>query len=416
MNETKQLPEGWKEDLLGNIFHTTSGGTPSRKNVEYYNGNILWVKSGELDKGLITDTEEKITEEAVKNSSAKIFPKGTLLIALYGATIGKLGFLGVDATTNQAICGIFENDKMSLKFLYHYLFHKRNKLIEQGAGGAQPNISQTILKNLVVPIPPLPEQHRIVGKIEELFSSLEKGIECLKTAQAQLLTYRQAVLKYAFEGKLTHPNLPEGSLPAGWEEKKIHEISDVFGGLAFKSGNFKSEGKYQVLRIGNIKQGRIRLEENPVFLSIIDEKTVTKGLLKINDIVITQTGTKGKRDYGFTALIKKDKLLLNQRNAVIRCNTSCLPKFLQFYTWTDLFRNQFFANETGNVGQGNVGVKGITDTIIFLPSLPEQESIVGEIETRLSVCDSVQASIEANLTKAGVLRQSILKRAFEGKL
>src|SRR4051812_32859977 len=103
---------------LGNVFKTTSGGTPSRKNPDYFKGNIPWVKSGELESNVIVETEEKISEEAIKNSSAKLFPKGTLLIALYGATIGKLARLGIDAATNQAVCGIFENEEHDHQYLY----------------------------------------------------------------------------------------------------------------------------------------------------------------------------------------------------------------------------------------------------------------------------------------------------------
>ena len=202
MSKTK-LPKDWQIKTLGEVCETTSGGTPSRGNASYYNGTIPWVKSGELNKGVIYDTEEKITEEAIKNSSAKIFPKGTLLIALYGATIGKLAFLGVDAATNQAVCGIYQNDSIDSKYIYNFLFHKKQDLVKQGIGGAQPNISQTILKKLAIPLPPLETQQAIVSKIEELFSELDKGIEDLKTAQQQLKTYRQSVLKWAFEGKLT---------------------------------------------------------------------------------------------------------------------------------------------------------------------------------------------------------------------
>ena len=112
----------WKTALLGSIAETTSGGTPDKKHLDYYeNGNILWVRSGELDKGIIYDTEIKITEAGLQNSSAKVFPSGTLLIALYGASIGKLAFLGKPAATNQAICAIFQNEKVSLKYLYYYL-------------------------------------------------------------------------------------------------------------------------------------------------------------------------------------------------------------------------------------------------------------------------------------------------------
>ena len=197
------MREDWTEIELGNICFTTSGGTPSRQNKSFYEGKIPWVKSGELDKGIILDSEEHITEEAIKKSSAKVFPKGTLLFALYGATIGKMATLGVEAATNQAICGIYENDILISKYLYHYLSNKKRKLIGQGIGGAQPNISQTILKKLIIPISPLPEQRAIVAKIEELFSDLDKGIADLKKAEYQLKVYRQAVLKKAFE-KLTN--------------------------------------------------------------------------------------------------------------------------------------------------------------------------------------------------------------------
>ena len=269
---------------------------------------------------------------------------------------------------------------------------------------------------LSVPLPPFSEQQRIVDKIEELFSRLDKGIESLKTAQQQLKVYRLAVLKWAFEGKLTNKNVKKGELPGGWTEKKVSEIADIFGGYAFKSGEFKQKGKYQVLRMGNIRPGILRYDEKAVFLEDVEEGVLNRALLKQNDVVISQTGTKGKRDYGFTALIPKTNLLLNQRIAAIRCNEKCLPKFFLYFTWTDRFKNQYFANETGNVGQGNVGMKAVTDTLVYLPSIEDQHTIVAEIESRLSVCDKIEESIEQSLKQSESLRQSILKKAFEGKL
>lgn len=141
--EFDHLPDDWKCKPLGEICKTTSGGTPSRKIAEYYIGNIPWVKSGELNNGIITRTEETISQEAINQSSAKVFPKGTLLIALYGATIGKLAFLNIDAATNQAVCAIFENDEVDLKFMYYFLLMQRPNIIASGIGGAQPNISQS---------------------------------------------------------------------------------------------------------------------------------------------------------------------------------------------------------------------------------------------------------------------------------
>lgn len=193
----------WITEELGNIAKTTSGGTPSKKHPEYYGGTIPWVRSGELDSGIILDTEIKITELGLQNSSAKMFPKGTLLIALYGATIGKLGFLGIDACTNQAVCAIFENDKVILKYLYYYLLLHRADLIEQGVGGAQPNISQTILKKLVVSYPEdKAEQEAIVSKIEEQISMCDNLKATLLSMQAQLEVFKLSLLKKSLGGDL----------------------------------------------------------------------------------------------------------------------------------------------------------------------------------------------------------------------
>lgn len=267
-----------------------------------------------------------------------------------------------------------------------------------------------------VPIAPLNEQKRIIAKLEQLLTDLDKGIEYLETTKQQLKVYRQAVLKWAFEGKLTNKDVKDGELPNAWDSKKVSQVADTFGGYAFKSGDFESQGNFQVIRMGNVRPGILRLDESPVFISNLDEKALSKAILKVNDIIVTQTGTKGKRDYGFTALISKDNLLLNQRIAAIRCNEDCVPRFLLYYTWTNKFKDQFFANETGNVGQGNVGMKAVTDTIIWIPKPSEQIKVVSEIESRLSVCDKIEETIESSLQQAEALRLSIIKKAFEGKL
>lgn len=198
-----ELPKSWVWTRLGELCKTTSGGTPNRKRQDYFGGNIPWLKSGELNYNIIRSVEEFITEQGLKNSSAKIIPKGTLLIALYGATVGKLGILGIDAAINQAICAIFTPTYLDKKYLYWYLSTYRNKLLNARKGGAQPNISQQIVKNIILPFPPICEQHRIVTKIEELFTKLDTGVATLKKVKVQLKRYRQAVLKYAFEGKLS---------------------------------------------------------------------------------------------------------------------------------------------------------------------------------------------------------------------
>ena len=294
----------WKKEPLGKICKTTSGGTPSRKNQSYYqNGTIPWVKSGELENNIITTSEEFITEEGLLNSSAKIFPAGTLLIALYGATIGKLAFLGIDAATNQAVCGIFQNENVSLKYLYYYLLFQRPNLIKQGVGGAQPNISQTILKKLEISYPDsITEQQRIVARIEELFSELDKAVGTLKTIKEQLDVYRQAVLVDIFSQE--HPL------------RQLKEISVALSGFAFKSKNYTPDGKYTVIKIGNVKDGYLDFSRDKTRTNEVTDRILQKYLLKQGDCLITLTGTRGKRDYGFVSMIERQTdYLLNQRVA-----------------------------------------------------------------------------------------------------
>lgn len=148
---------------MGEVCDTTSGGTPLKSKNEYYeNGTIPWLKSGEVDQGLIYKSEEMITEKGLKNSSAKMFPKDTVLVAMYGATAGKVGLLKFEASTNQAICGILPNDKFIPEFLYFYLRSQTQKMVSLSSGGAQPNISQNIIRKLKIPILPKDVQSRII--------------------------------------------------------------------------------------------------------------------------------------------------------------------------------------------------------------------------------------------------------------
>ncbi len=414
MNEEKnikELPKGWKWMKLGEVCDTTSGGTPSRREPKYYNGNIPWVKSGELDKGLITDTEEKISEEAIKNSSAKIFPKGTLLIALYGATIGKLAFLGIDAATNQAVCGIYKNEIVDSNFLYNFLFHKKSKLVKQGFGGAQPNISQTILKDLDISLPPLPTQHAIVAKIEALLSEVDKGTETLRQARQQLKVYRQAVLKWAFEGKLTNENVKEGELPEGWKKVVLGDVCEsVEYGSATKS---KESGKVPVLRMGNIQNGRFNWDD---LVYTDDDNEIKKYLLKKDDVLFNRTNS--AELVGKTAIYKEERpaifagylIRINRIKELLNAN------FINYYL------NSLDAKKYGNsvrsfgVNQSNINGTKLKSYPLSLPPLTEQEKIVQEIESRLSVADKLEESIAQSLQQAEALKQSILKKAFEGRL
>ena len=186
---------GWEIIKLGNVCKTTSGGTPSKGHPEYYEeGNIPWLRSGEVSKMNIYETELFITEEGLNNSSAKWFPKDTVVIAMYGATVGQVGILRNPMTTNQAICGIFPNETFTPIFLYHFLLSKKAEYLEIATGGAQANISQNIVRETTICCPPLTLQQEFASKIE----AIEKQKELIAKSIKETETLFNSRMDYYF--------------------------------------------------------------------------------------------------------------------------------------------------------------------------------------------------------------------------
>lgn len=195
----------WQVKKLGEIAVTSSGGTPSRNNAEFWeNGSFYWIKSGELSDDYINYSEEKITQLAIDNSSSKILDKNTILVAMYGATVGKLGILNTQAATNQAICAIANKQKplFCVKFLYYYLLSIRPRMINDAFGGAQKNISQSYLRQLPIPLPALSEQNLIVSEIEKRFKAADSALNLIEQNLKKAEILKQSILSKAFNGRL----------------------------------------------------------------------------------------------------------------------------------------------------------------------------------------------------------------------
>ena len=420
----------WKKEPLGKICKTTSGGTPSRKNQSYYqNGTIPWVKSGELENNIITTSEEFITEEGLLNSSAKIFPAGTLLIALYGATIGKLAFLGIDAATNQAVCGIFQNENVALKYLYYYLLFQRPNLIKQGVGGAQPNISQTILKKLEISYPDsITEQQRIVTRIEELFSELDKAVDTLKTTKEQLEVYRQAILQQAFIGNSNY-HKRKSSIPKA-------EFKPVDAKELVQLASLPQEWKYVYLSdLGNLSRGKSshrprndpKLFENGVypFFQTGDVKGTQKDLYncekKYNDVGLAQSklwpaGTLCitiAANIAETCFLGVDGCFPDSIVGFIPNDNLVLKEYIRFFIEASKLKLWAYAPATA---QKNINLSTLENLIVPYCGIEEQQYIVQKIEEIDSVCNKLEQTIDIALAQADAIRQSILKQAFEGTM
>lgn len=168
------IPETWIWIRVGDVGSWGSGATPPRTNPAYYGGSIPWLKTGDLNDGFIKEVPEFITELALEKTSVRLNPVGSVLMAMYGATIGKLGILEIPVTTNQACCACIPYAGMYNKYLFYYLMSMRQTYIGMAEGGAQPNISKEKIVNSILPLPPLEEQHRIVAKLEEILPLCER--------------------------------------------------------------------------------------------------------------------------------------------------------------------------------------------------------------------------------------------------
>lgn len=391
----------WKTEPLGNIAFMTSGGTPSRKNLGYYtNGTIPWVRSGELENGAIRDTEIKITQAGLNESSAKIFPKGTLLIALYGATIGKLAYLDIDACTNQAVCGIFENDKVTLKYLYYYLLFQRPNLVKQGIGGAQPNISQTILKKLIVHYPvDKVEQMRIVARIEELFSELDNGVETLRKTKQHLAVYRQAVVKAVLDAHCVGANVAN-----------IGEVChDVKVGIVIKPTQYYvASGGVRAFRNANVRRNYIE-DDDWAMISLDGHERNSRSIVHAGDVLVARSGV----NLGMACAVPEQYDGYNAIDVVIAVpkQDRVLSRYLAYYTNSPYGISTVKRNQRG-VAQGHLNTTVYQKLQILLPPIGVQKSIIEEIEAQLSSCDSIEKTVDTALQQADAMRQGILKRSF----
>jgi len=211
-SELGMIPKGWKAKKLGDLYDTSSGGTPSRRKTEYYqDGTINWLKTKELNDNFIFETEEKITELGLENSSAKVFPKNTVIIAMYGATVGKLGILSEPSSTNQACCAVIEkNQSFSYVLVYLYLLFNRTKIVGLANGGAQQNINQQIIRDLPIVVPTEKALNIIQPKLLELF-------ELIRTNEQEnryLINLRDYLL----------PRLLSGEIDVSQAEKQVEEV------------------------------------------------------------------------------------------------------------------------------------------------------------------------------------------------
>lgn len=408
------LPLGWEWKKLNDLCKTTSGGTPSRGNPGYFSGDIPWIKSGELNDGLITDSEEHITAYAIESSNAKKLLKGTLLIAMYGATVGKLGILDIEAATNQAVCAIFPGELLNRNYLFWFLKSYRKDLIQASFGGAQPNISQALIKRIEVPIPfpdnkekSLDIQNRIVQKIENAADELAEARRLHEKIVADTNRLMDAVLAEVLPD-------PEIGLPERWGAIPLSALVSEEPNQIIPSDH--PTDTYNYWGLDAISEGQIA-EPPPNYIQGSDIKSTcvsfsSKHVLYsklrpyLNKVIVPSVNGIGSTEW-----------------VVYEPNPNLLRReYFAFVMRTKWFVNLASGSSYGaRMPRANKSVlREIKIPIPFIAdpiqSLSIQEQIIERISQFSSDVDSMQKGNAQQERLLAQLEQSILVQAFRGEL
>ena len=407
-----KLPKDWKWVKLSEIGKIISGGTPSTSISEYWEGNINWIAPSDLTgyKNIrIKSGKKSITELGLKKSSARLMPKGSVLFSCR-APIGYTVIADDELCTNQGFKSIIPYDFVNSLYIYYFLKASKQEAEKVASGTTFKEISLKSFSELSFPLPPIESQQATISKIEELFSELDKGIEDLKTAQLQLKTYRQSVLKWAFEGKLTNENVKDGELPKGWKIVDLKEVCEVKRGKSKHRPRNAPElygGNYPFIQTGNIRNangGYIKkYSQTYSEMGLAQSKLWPKGTLCITIAA----------NIGETAILDFEACFPDSVVGLLSKKDTLFNKYLNYFFISFKQKLEELAPATA---QKNINVDILEKINIPLAPLEEQHLIVQEIESRLSVADKMEESIAQSLLQAEALRQSILKKAFSGEL
>ena len=403
-----EVPEGWCWRYLSDIGTWQSGATPSRGVKSYFGGSIPWLKTGDLNDDYVKDIPERITDKALKETSVKLNPEGSVLIAMYGATIGKVGILNFPATTNQACCACSELCGVDNRFLFYFLISHKEEFIRQAGGGAQPNISKEIIVNTPIPVPPAEEQKRIVSEIEKWLGVLKDIDKSSLFIHTGINNCKARILDLAIHGKLV-PQDPsdepaielltrinpgfvpsdnlhyKGNLPKGWCFSTIGDLFQHNTGKALNGRERNGDG-LRYITTSNLYWNRFDLTEvrTMPFTEVEKEKCrATKG-----DLLVCEGG-----DIGRAAIWPYDYDVMIQNHIHrLRPKTNLSVRF--FYYIFLLYKQQ------GLIGGKGIAILGLSSReldrmVVPVPPVEEQHRIVAGIKTLFTVLEEIQTGLEA---------------------
>lgn len=393
-----QFDGDWEQVKVGDVSKVTSGGTPNRTNLNYWGGKIPWITTSLIDFNTINDAEEYITDEGLTNSSAKLFPKGTLLIALYGqgVTRGKVALLGLEAATNQACAAIlFVRSKVDQNFAFFQLMSKYSSIRNLANDGGQKNLSGGLIKSLGLALPSIDEQL----KISDFLSSVDRKISLLKEKLALLLQYKKGVLQKLFSQEISFKD-ESGDEFSDWQEYKLSDILE----LTLSPIKMEDESEYELITVRRRNGG-------------VDSRGFYKGKevlvksqfeLKKNQFVIS----KRQIVHGACGIVPSDlegAIVSNEYNVFDVVPGLLDVHFFNLFSQTKYMRRAYFINSDGvHIEKLLFKTQSWLKTKVTIPSLSEQKKIVAFVKALDEKLVAINKKIELSQT----FKKGLLQRMF----
>lgn len=381
---------------LSAIATTSSGGTPSRKNPEYYGGDIPWVKIGDLNDGLVSSTETTITAAGLAASSAKILPAGTLLVAMYGS-IGKLGILGMEAATNQAICAIACDPAVALtEYVFWVLARDRQSLTRLGRGGTQLNIGQGDLRRWSIPLPPLVAQAKIVDRLAADLAAIARATEPLGVTIAQIRRLRSVARLRAFDVEA--------------KTSPLADLATIQSGLTKSAAKASDTAPVPYLSTANVQAGRLDLTRVKTIRATAAQQQ--KHRLAVGDVLVLEGGDADKVGRGWIWDGAIDGCLHQNHVFAVRADPSVLdPRYLAHFINSPRARQFFLSQAKQTTGIASINKSQLRDMPVPVPPLGAQRLAVARLDALLAQADLLERRVQEAETLSATLRLSVLHQA-----
>jgi type I restriction enzyme S subunit len=393
------MKKGWEIKKLGDVCDVIGGGTPSKGNIKFYDGNIFWATVRDMKGDFINETEHKITEAAVKESSTNIIPKGNVVIATR-VGLGKICLVENDTAINQDLRGVIPKRKtdLSVGYLFQWFKSISHQIVEEGTGATVQGVKLPFIKGLEIPLPPLPEQQRIVALLDEAFAAIAKAKanaeQNLKNAKELFESYLQGV----FENK-----------GEGWEENILKDVCELKSGTTISPSLERTEGDVLYTKVGDMN-----LPDNEVEINT-SSRFVNSREIKINQIIPEGAIIFPKRG-GAIATNKKRKII---KPTIVDLNTMAIIPSKKidkdyFFHWFHLFDLNIISNGA-NIPQ----INNYSFDEVYIPypkSLTEQQSIVQKLDALSNETKKLEAIYQQKINDLEELKKSILQKAFAGEL